>query len=69
MKLAVLRHARRPNGPQTNGMSLRLFAIICAFIISLALWNLAFLLIAGCARTQPPCADCYIGLQQLEQSR
>lgn len=58
-----------PRSPEAKGMSLRMFALICSFIISIILSGLLFLFIAGCARVQPPCAGCYIGLQQVELSR
>ena len=58
-----------PRSPHAGGITLRMFALICSLILSAMMWSVPFLLISGCARLQPPCADCYVGLQQVERAR
>lgn len=58
-----------PRAADAPKPSLRIFALICCFLVALILWSLIILFISRCARVQPACADCYIELQNSEQAR
>ncbi|TCM56184.1 hypothetical protein C8J36_103554 [Rhizobium sp. PP-F2F-G48] len=44
--------------------TLRLVSLVSAALISLAMWSL----LVGCQSYQPPCTDCYIGVQRTLQT-
>ncbi|MEA3533700.1 hypothetical protein [Rhizobium sp. CC-YZS058] len=69
MTRVIIGPALVPRSPHAGGISLRMFALICSFLLSAMMWSGLFFLISGCAELQPACAACYIGLQQLERSK
>lgn len=69
MTRVIIGPALVPRSPHAGGITLRMFALICCFILSTMMWSGLFLLISGCVQLQPACADCYIGLRQVERSR